>query len=156
MSIFTKTLPVPVRDIILQSVRRAPTSHSNGYNGDSLRRLVLQRNTLAAAMDLHDTNPPVHCSLRRLATDITSPSFSSSDGRQNQVIHRSSTVLRKSRSVQQLPVSSGHVTPCTQEELLEDAWFDRLFDDLLYEDMIDDGTNDTTNSSICRSLERVQ
>ena len=156
MSIFTKTLPVPVRDIILQSVRRAPTSHSNGYNGDSLRRLVLQRNTLAAALDLHDTNPPVHCSLRRLATDIPSPPFCSSDGRQSQAIHRFSTALRKSRSVQQLSVSSGHVTPCTREELLEDAWFDRLFDDLSCEDIIDDGTNDTTTSSASKSLEWVQ
>lgn len=139
-SIFVKQIPASVRDVFVLSLRRAPAPHSNGHSSDSLRRLVLQRNTLKTALDGCDTSSPRHNSLRRISTDVSNTP-SESLPKQNGFYHNSQPAqaqssLRRSRSAQDLVAASDDAISAahTEEELLEDMWFDQVMNDLAIKD----------------------
>lgn len=134
-SVFTKSLPASVRDAVILSLRRTPPCPSNGHGGDSLRRLVLQRNALGSVMDVQDTGSTRHMSLRKFSAEM-SPYASDTRTKQGSVRH-AHPPLRKSRSAQDLAVLSVVGDPLassTHEELLEDMWFDRVMEDLSLDD----------------------
>ena len=134
-SVFTKSLPASVRDAVILSLRRTPPCPSNGHGGDSLRRLVLQRNALGSVMDVQDTGSTRHMSLRKFSAEM-SPYASDTRSKQSSVRH-AHPPLRKSRSAQDLAVLSVVGDPLassTHEELLEDMWFERVMEDLSLDD----------------------
>ena len=135
-SVFAKSLPASVRDAVILSLRRTPPYPSNGHGGDSLRRLVLQRNALGSVMDVQDTGSTRHMSLRKFSAEM-SPYASDTRSKQSSVRHAHAP-LRKSRSAQDLAVLSVVGDPLassTHEELLEeDMWFDRVMEDLSLDD----------------------
>ena len=136
-SVFTKQIPVSVRDLFLLSLRRAPAPHSNGHSSDSLRRLVLQRNTLKTALDSQDTLNR-QSSLRRFSTDVSIPVSSESLPKQSSLCRhsqhtRAQSTLRRSRSAQDLAASSNdrNLAVSTREDILEDMWFEHVMEDLI-------------------------
>lgn len=142
-SVFTKSLPVSVRDAVALSLRRTPVYHSNGHGGDSLRRLVLQRNALVSAMDVQENGSARQAPLRKFSAEM---SAHTSDVRSKRnTVHPAHPPLRKSRSAQDLAVLSEDgdtLASSTHEDLLEDLWFDHVMEELVIEDDVPHGQPD--------------
>ncbi|KAL4399612.1 hypothetical protein ACI68E_003993 [Malassezia pachydermatis] len=133
MALLPKTLQSSVRDVLAQSVRRAP-SQSNGYNSDSLRRLVLQRNALIATVETQDASSPVSPkSIRLFSTDVPKSPVDGSKLRHS-LPGPSSPVLRKTRSIHDVSSAAKTEAVSSQEDTLEEQWFDAVLEDLVSDD----------------------
>lgn len=114
-----KLLQSPVRDAFFQTVRRVPAQQA--YNGDSLRRVVLQRNALKATVDVHE-----HRAHRRKHV-LESPPFMNDarPGTPAKDHSRYTSAKQQSYEAVQLP-------PYDAEA--EDQWFEALFEELSLSD----------------------
>lgn len=129
-----------LRDVLVQSFRRTPAPHSN--NGDSLRRVVLQRNTLMAAADgdiaSHSTQP----SLRRLSSDFSvAPPILDDLSSRSHSDPLDKYALDSARSIQRPRSAPAEASPARStaeyDELRVDAWFDGVMDDLDWSEELD-------------------
>ncbi|WFD08508.1 hypothetical protein MVES1_003884 [Malassezia vespertilionis] len=135
MVVIAKPFHTPVlRDVLFQSIRRAPTTHTN--NGDSLRRVVLQRNAHMAAADA-DTFQTNHFQRhRRMSMDMASTGAAPEEVPRSHTPEHVDRHGRESPFGIRRPVSrsidtSSQLMPATLRELeLEDAWFEGLFEEL--------------------------
>lgn len=118
-----KILQSPVRDAFIQTVRRVPAQQA--YNGDSLRRVVLQRNAIKATVDTHEHRTP-----RR--TLLESPAVVG-ERAASQTKERSRYTSRVQHTAESMPAVEYDVEA-------EDQWFDGLFEEL--------SLHESTNTSI--------
>jgi len=127
MSLFPRNLPAPVRDVLVQTIRRSPAGYPNAHGGDSLRRFVLKRNAFIGAVDAQDMASKPSTSLRRISGDFSSsgPQDESPKSRMDR-----SAPIRRSRSVQHLSSSPRLAAEDASEDQLEDIWFDQVLDSL--------------------------
>ncbi|KAI3617154.1 hypothetical protein CBS9595_003063 [Malassezia furfur] len=141
-----KTWQGPVlRDLLVSSIRRAPTSHPN--NSDSLRRVVLQRNVLAAATGDHEASSSPHTPLRRLSSDfsLAAPVDDLGTSPWSYVDPIDKLLLdgpRPRRSTKSLaaPITGTGLDVSARAELREEAWFDQVMEDLEWSAELDDET----------------
>lgn len=142
MSLLPKAWSGSVRDAVVQSIRRAPST--NTYNGDSLRRLALHRNAVKATLDApSESNKPT--TLRRLSSDERNGVRVYSSG---------STALRRSRSVQQMDPAFIQASEAIVDNELEDQWFDNVFAELCIDESRDiqssfSETNTLNSPEVC-------
>lgn len=146
-----KTWQGPIlRDLLASSIRRAPTPHSS--NSDSLRRVVLQRNVLAAATGDNEAHSPSHASFRHLASEkslaalfeeFNTPGRSHADSLDKLVLDTSRSIQSK-KSLK--PVAQVKHDAKASDELREDAWFDHVMEELDWSSEAADIEGDATEA----------
>ena len=137
-----KTWQGPVlRDLLVSSIRRAPTSHPN--NSDSLRRVVLQRNVLAAATGDHEASSSSYKPLRRLSSDFALPASVDDlgTGAWSYVDPIDKFLLDTTsprRSTRSIAAPNTSLDTSARDDMREEAWFDQVMEDLDWSSDMDD------------------
>lgn len=141
MALLPKSWQGPVlRDLLANSIRRAPTSHSN--NNDSLLRVVLHRNVLAAATADGDSPSPTHSTFRRLPSDL--PLVAAQEDLSAHARSHADAFDKiawdSSRSTSSAASSRSTYPPVAYEQQAEDAWFEQVMNDLDWTEDLDGTT----------------
>lgn len=130
-----------VRDVFVQTVRRAPSQQAHG--GDSLRRIVLQRNALRAADGENDRHPSLRATRGRFLGDSFAPKTTSLERRsssgdlskaahtsaENDVDEGSNHDRRESTG------AHGREAIIKEQEEREMAWFESVMQELEIDEM---------------------
>ncbi|WFD32855.1 hypothetical protein MSPP1_003906 [Malassezia sp. CBS 17886] len=121
----------PVRDVLAQSFRRTP-SHPNTANSDSLRRVVLQRNAMMAAVDavadIH--HPPYHSLRGRAESPLPAAEEHAPTKRERYGVDSAVRYQPTHVRTEEDPRRAAAV----HEQRMEDAWFEGVFEELSLEE----------------------
>ena len=149
-----------LRDLLVSSLRRAPPSHPN--NSDSLRRVVLHRNTVATAPNDPELGSPKLVNRPWHSYDVpiamTVDDYSSVKRTRSDRLESAKTALESPSPSQVIQTDRTEHTECFeptehQPQAIaaqrEQAWFDQIMDDLDWENSLGedlDGSQSVTNS----------
>ncbi|WFD01070.1 hypothetical protein MYAM1_003831 [Malassezia yamatoensis] len=130
-----------LRDVLVSSLRRAPSSHTN--NSDSLRRVVLQRNLVATASNDAELGSPKLVNRPWHSYDvpitITVDGHSSVKRTRSDHLEPTKTALGSPSPSQVIQTDRTEHTEHLQHEIAaqrEQAWFDQIMDDLEWENSL--------------------
>ena len=139
-----------VRDVFVQTVRRAPSQQAQG--GDSLRRIVLQRNALRAADGENDRHSSLRATRGRFLGDPFAPKTTSlerrsSSGDPSKAAHAENDMDGSSNHDRgESTDAHGREAIIKEQEEREMAWFESVMQELEIDEMVDEDDAEQTHA----------